>query len=81
MENELEILRIVKEDVLRILAENNNRISEEFIDNDIKVSKYFMYDMNPIVCTQSKLSQCQLMSLYSIVFKYIFKLFRGHIPQ
>ena len=42
MENELEILRIVKEDVLRILAENNNRISEEFIDNDIKVSKYFM---------------------------------------
>jgi len=42
MNDELEILRIIKEDILRILAENNNKASEEFIDNYIKVSKYFM---------------------------------------
>ncbi|MBN1298568.1 MAG: FeoA domain-containing protein [Actinobacteria bacterium] len=42
MKDEAEILRIVKEDILRILAENKSRASEELIDSDIKVSKHYM---------------------------------------
>jgi len=42
MEKEPGILTIVKEDVLRILAENNDRVPVKLLKSDIKVSGYFI---------------------------------------
>ncbi len=42
MKEEPGILKIVKEDILRILAENNNKVIEKSLKPHIKVSDYFI---------------------------------------
>ncbi|MEA2015797.1 MAG: iron dependent repressor, metal binding and dimerization domain protein [Actinomycetota bacterium] len=42
MKKEQGILKIVKEDILRILAENNDKVPIKLLNSDIKVSDYFI---------------------------------------
>jgi Mn-dependent DtxR family transcriptional regulator len=44
MTNEFSILRIVKEDILRILGEERSRVSSEILKEEIKVSLSFIYE-------------------------------------
>jgi len=44
MNKEFNILRIVKEDILRILGEQRRRVSLEILKKEIKVSLSFIYD-------------------------------------